>query len=129
MKFLTALWRTFNKKVISKAYNQRPNFALDLTLNKVNSFTIEEVFALLVPLYFSKLNIVVLTNINIEAKNLAFWAKVPLMEMPHFMKDVIILRCKDKTEAIRLVENITTDFASATAYSLGVSILSNEEAL
>lgn len=71
-------------------------------------------------------NIIVLTNINVGAKNLQFWAKVPKVDIEHFLKDVVILHCKDRTELLRLIENIPPDFADAWGFGSGQLIQTNE---
>lgn len=72
-------------------------------------------------------HVVVLTNINVEARNIQFWAKVPKTDMIHFVKDLVVLQCKDKTEVIRLAENIPPNFADAQGYSAGILITHNKE--
>jgi hypothetical protein len=74
-------------------------------------------------------HVVVLTNINVSAKNVSFWAKVPVLDMPSFTKDVVTLRCKDKSEVVRLVDNISVDFADAKGYSSGKCIASNGDSV
>lgn len=72
-------------------------------------------------------HIVVLTNINVQAKNIQFWAKVPTTDMVHFVKDIVILHCTDKTEVSRLVENIPSNFADAIGYSAGTLVINNKD--
>jgi hypothetical protein len=72
-------------------------------------------------------HIIVLTNVNVEAKNIQFWAKVPTTSMSHFLKDVVILRCSDKSEVIRLVGNIPPEFADAQGYSAGSLLITNKD--
>lgn len=72
-------------------------------------------------------HIIVLNNINVEAKNIQFWAKLPTTSRSPFLKDVVILRCTDKSEVMRLVENIPLEFADAHGYSAGSLITTNKE--
>lgn len=76
---------------------------------------------------YPKNHIIVLTDINVQAKNVQFWAKVPKTDMIHFVKDMVILYCQDKSEVIRLVENIPSTFAEAHGYSAGELITHNKE--
>lgn len=76
---------------------------------------------------FKLQHIIVLTNVNVEAKNIQFWAKVPTTSMAWFLEDVVILRCQDRSEVIRLVENIPSEFADAQGYSAGLLITTNKE--
>jgi hypothetical protein len=72
-------------------------------------------------------HIIVLSNVNVEAKNIQFWARIPQTESIHFLKDLIILRCKDVSEMNRLIDNISHEFADASGYSAGVLITTNGE--
>jgi len=58
-------------------------------------------------------SLVILTNINVQAKSLEFWAKIPANSIGFFQKDVAILRCKDQTEMNTLIDNIPEEFADA----------------
>jgi hypothetical protein len=72
-------------------------------------------------------HLIVLTEVNVQAKNIQFWAKVPKAESQFFLKDLVILFCKDKSEVIRLVENIPKDFADARGFSAGELIIDNKD--
>lgn len=72
-------------------------------------------------------HIIILSNINVEAKNIEFWAKVPKTEAIHFLKDIVLLRCKDISEMNRLINNIAPEFADAHGYSAGILITTNGE--
>lgn len=70
---------------------------------------------------------VVLTNLNLSVKGIRFWTKIPKVDMHHFLKDVVVLRCKDKSEVLRLVENTGLDFADAQGYAEGMLVATNKE--
>jgi len=72
-------------------------------------------------------HVIILININVQAKNIEFWANVPQTHAIQFLKEVVILKCKDKSELQRLVQNTGLDFAEAYGYSGGVRIIDNKE--
>lgn len=71
--------------------------------------------------------VIVLTNINVQVKNIDFWAKIPVEQKIKFMEDVVILRCKDKSEMMMLIGNIGQDFAEAKGYIDGELFAHNLE--
>ncbi|MNK09965.1 hypothetical protein D3C87_279750 [compost metagenome] len=86
---------------------------------KLVGYSFEEITAQWVRCKFPFEAIVVLFNIELSAKSLAFWAKVPKEKMEYMSKDVVILRCNDKTEVTRLIESIDPSFADAFGYCEG----------
>jgi hypothetical protein len=94
---------------------------------KLNGFDFEEVISQWVYLKYPREHLIILVNINVEAKNIQFWAKVPKTDSKHFLKDLVVLYCKDKTEVLRLVDNIPVEFAEAYGFSAGCMITFNRE--
>jgi hypothetical protein len=101
--------------------------AMPKTESKLSGFTYHEILAQWVYSKYYNENLIVLTDINVEAKDIQFWAKVPQTEMGHFLKDVVIVHCKDKGEVQRLVENIHPNFAEAYGFSGGTLFTYNKE--
>ena len=95
--------------------------------NKLLGIDYVDVVAHWISINHSNKHIIALHNINVEAKNIKFWAKVPQTDIKYFLKDVVLLRCKDIPELTRLINNISEDFADAYGYSKGVLIHSNKE--
>lgn len=71
--------------------------------------------------------VIVLTDINVQAKNIEFWSKVPVDKAVNFLQDVVVLRCKDRSEVIRLIENIPKEFAEAYGFAAGVFFIHNKD--
>jgi hypothetical protein len=94
---------------------------------KLFGFDYPEILSQWIAFKYPREHIIVLLNINVQAKNIQFWAKVPQTDMKYFLQDTVILRCKDKSEVIRLVENIPPDFADAYGYSAGSLFTYNKE--
>ncbi len=95
--------------------------------SKLDGANYEDIISQWIFFKYPKNHIIVLTNINVDAKNIQFWAKVPKTDTLHFMKDVVILHCKDRTEVLRLIENIPSNFADAHGYSAGSLITYNKD--
>lgn len=113
----------FNYEVITYAMDGVPY----KNSSKLKGFEYPELISEWVSMKYPLRHLIVLSNISIEAKNIQFWAKVPKTDILHFVKDVVILHCKDKSEVLRLVENIPSSFADAQGYSAGISIIHNKD--
>jgi hypothetical protein len=72
-------------------------------------------------------NVVALLNINLTAKDLSFWANVPRESVRHFLKDIVILHCKDESQVKELTLKVGKNFADAYGFSKGVLIINNTE--
>lgn len=94
---------------------------------KLLGFDYLDIISQWISLKFPVDHIIILLNINVEAKNVQFWAKIPQTEIGHFLKDTVVLRCKDESEMERLVSNIPPNFAEAYGYSCGNLITYNKE--
>lgn len=57
--------------------------------------------------------IVCMFNVNPMAKGPKFWSMLDKFKRSELLKDVVILRCKDKTEMETLLDAIDVNFASA----------------
>lgn len=94
---------------------------------RVQSFDESTIVGAWVKTQFLHENIVVLTDINVSAKDASFWLKLPQHYRPHFLGDFVVLMCGDKNEIFRLCDSISRDFAEASGYSGGQLIYWNEE--
>lgn len=97
--------------------------------SKLFSLSYAEVLCGMMKRSYGSGNYIVLTNVNLSAKNLQFWAKVPKEDMPHFFKDVIVMRCKDKSQMLSLISNIGPDFAEAMGFSAGELVTVNTDSI
>jgi hypothetical protein len=95
--------------------------------DKLTGFDIGEIIQEWVRFKYPSEHLIILTEVNVQAKNIQFWAKVPKTESQFFLKDLVVLFCKDKSEVIRLVENIPRDFADAKGFSAGELLIDNED--
>lgn len=69
---------------------------------------------------------VVLYDINVSSKSTSFWTRIPSRYQKELVKDVVILRCKDKREVIHLCQSIEENFATAIGVSNGDLIAFNK---
>lgn len=95
--------------------------------SKLQGIEYNDVISEWVTLKYPLNHLIILTNINVEAKNIQFWAKVPKTDMIQFVKDLVILHCQDRSEVVRLAENIPISFADAHGYSAGSLIIYNKD--
>lgn len=68
---------------------------------------------------YGSLNVVVIKDINPEARGLSFWARIPKEKASELMNDFVVLHCSDKAEVNRIVDSIGEDFADAYGFSNG----------
>lgn len=134
MKFLNALGEFLRIKLVLSWFAPSPDAYSSKDLedevkpqSKLLGFDQEEILSQWVYLKFPFDHIVILTDINVEAKNIQFWAKVPSFERQQFLKDVVVARYKDKSEVEKLVDNIAPEFASAFGYSGGMLFTYNKK--
>jgi hypothetical protein len=92
---------------------------------KLSGFGMCELVTEWVASRYPKSHVIVLTNINVSAKNITFWAKVPKPDMVKFLRDIVVLQCKDGTELKRLIDNIPSDFADAWGFYKGQMVDTN----
>jgi hypothetical protein len=95
--------------------------------DKLTGFDIGDLIPEWVKFKYPSEHLIVLTEVNVQAKNIQFWAKIPKTDSQFFLKDLVVLFCKDKSEVIRLVENIPRDFADAKGFSAGELLIDNED--
>jgi hypothetical protein len=69
--------------------------------------------------------IVCLFNIDPSAKGPKFWSIIDKEKRIELLKDVVVLRCKDKTEMNNLLDSIDKNFASAIGVFNGSLVGSN----
>jgi hypothetical protein len=70
-------------------------------------------------------HVICLVDIDIQAKGPKFWSMLTPAQRSELYKDVVVLRCKDKTEMQHLVESISPSFARAYAVVNGDIIDTN----
>lgn len=122
VSFFRWAWKSKIEKI-----EDRPTISIIVPTKKLTGLDYSEILFQWAYLVYPDDHIIVLHNINVEAKNVGFWAKIPLEQVKHFIKDVVILRCKDISEMTRLVNNIGIDFAEAYGFSKGLLIITNKE--
>src|SRR5438445_100940 len=111
------IFKTFKEKILKVLRHYAPRSIMlgkerdNVPFKKLVSFDYTEILSQWIYFKFPYDHVIVLSNINVQAKNIQFWAKIPQKEVPHFLKDIVILRCKDVSELVRLVDNIGPDFA------------------
>jgi hypothetical protein len=110
-------------------YPTKPTGSSVALSKKLSGFYYHDIFSEWVIQKFKFEHVIILTNINVEAKNIQFWAKVPQTHATEFLKDIVLLKCKDRTELERLVQNMGVDFAEAYGYSAGVCVITNKDIL
>jgi hypothetical protein len=96
-------------------------------LDKLTGFDYTDILSQWVSMKYPLDHVIILMNINVEAKNIQFWAKVPQVEIGNFLKDIVVLRCKDLSQLAQLIGNIPEEFAEAYGYSAGCLISYNKE--
>jgi hypothetical protein len=119
LKFINSIKNLVRLQVNSTEVNK--------TNNKLSGYDYLDILSFWVNKVYPYSHVILLTNINVEAKNIQFWAKVPTYQSPLFLKDIVVLLCKDQTEMMRLIRNIDTNFAEAYGFICGKLVSSNEE--
>lgn len=99
--------------------------ALVKSSGKLEAYSELEVLSVWVRRLYPTSHVVVLTNLDASAKGISFWSRLPKDQVEHLLKDVIVLRCKDKTEVFRLVDSVEATFADAFGFSFGQLIETN----
>lgn len=94
-------------------------------VQKVTGYSCLEVLSEWVNTKFPKEIILVLADINVVAKPVTYWRNFPRDSAIHFCNDYVVIRPKDLTEAKRICENITEDFAKAYVFNKGELVDSN----
>lgn len=124
----------FHSTMYSKNFNSRREYwmhigALEEMTRKyrVRSFNTIDVLTSWVRAAFPVDYIVILTEINIAAKDSSFWLKLPQHYRPHFLGDYVVLTCGSTNDVYRLCDSIPIDFAIAYGFSGGVLIEDNTE--
>jgi hypothetical protein len=70
-------------------------------------------------------HVICLVDVDLVAKGPKFWAMLNPAQRLELYKDVVVLRCKDKTEMQTLVESISSNFAKAFALFNGEMLATN----
>lgn len=84
---------------------------------KVEGFVLTDLLHNWIKVKLRNGHFVVLYDINVSSKSTSFWTRIPSRYKKEMVKDIVVLRCKDKKEAIFLCNSIEEDFASAVAVS------------
>ncbi len=112
-----ATYQSYRYFLATGVVAELPSKTHTLTYDKLLGFDYSDILTEWVQKKYPRENLVIMTDINVAAKNLEFWAKLPAKSAGLFLKDVAVLRCKDYSEVERIVENTPYDFANA----LGIS--------
>lgn len=94
---------------------------------KLDSYSLEEVLSKWAISLYSTSAFIILYNLNVSAKDIAFWARIPHSTLQHLSHDVVIMRCSDKREVYSLLESTPTEFANAIGFCNGLRLSSNWE--
>lgn len=70
--------------------------------------------------------VVVLLDVDLGAKGPEFWSRLTKDQKTSLSNDVVVLRCKDKTELMHLTDSIDPTFALAYGLLNGTLLVSNE---
>lgn len=70
---------------------------------------------------------VVLHEVAVHNKQHTFWNKIPDDTKIELCKDMVILRCDDLEEVMRLCDSMSTDFARAQGVAYGKTVYWNED--
>lgn len=70
--------------------------------------------------------IVVLMAVDPSLKGPSFWARLTSAQRENLLKDIVVLKCTDKSEMKTLVDSIDPSFAEATGLLNGRVILTND---
>lgn len=98
---------------------------LDSPMDKVDSISYDNLLRYWINNVLVDDFYVILSDINVSKKSTDFWLRIPKYSAIKFNEDVVVLRCKDKKEAIRLCESIDEHFAKAYLVDHGIIIYDN----
>lgn len=101
--------------------------ALSRSYNKVNGHSMLEVLSFWATVTYPLENLVVLTNVDVSAKGVSFWARLPKEKVEDLMQDIVVLRCKDRAEVFRLISSTPTSFADAYGFAGGKLVGTNSD--
>jgi hypothetical protein len=127
MKLIKSIVSLWNKWFDTKPVEPVQQYPLPREFRKLSGFTYVTVLCEWVSVKFPLEHVIILTNINVEAKNIHFWAKVPKTDAIEFTNDVVVLRCTDTSEMWTLITNIGEDFADAYGFCAGKLTMTNKE--
>lgn len=107
---LDTYWNYVGK--VQQAFAQRNR-------NKIEGFSYFDIITSWIQSAYPDENVVVLKDVNVGERGLSFWARVPKDKIEHIKKDVIVLICGSKENAVEIVDSIEPSFAEAYAFSGG----------
>lgn len=118
LEFLFYWWKNRNKKI--PVFNTHK----EIVLNTIQGFSQEEIISK----WLSTLPgiVVVLLDIDVAAKSKLFWDTVPYETKKEFIKDVVILNCRDISRMEQIIGSIDLTFATALGFKNGQLIRSND---
>jgi len=70
--------------------------------------------------------VVILLDVNLGSKGPEFWSRLTRDQKESLNNDIVVLRCKDKTELLHLTDSIDPSFATAYGLLNGTLLVSNE---
>lgn len=93
--------------------------------SKMSGFSLSEVIELWSARLWVNEFIVVLTDINPGAKGPGFWSRLTRDQRTSLGEDVVVLRCKDRSELTHLVDSTDPTFACAMGLLNGTTLCTN----
>jgi hypothetical protein len=64
-------------------------------------------------------NVVILHNLDPEAKGTSFWLRIPQDKVRELLNDIVVIRCDSQKDVIDLVDSVPEHFAQAYGYCVG----------
>jgi hypothetical protein len=86
---------------------------------KVKGYLFEDLLLAWVKINFSGQRVVVLTDIDVNAKSASFWDKVPHYNRQAFQDDIVVLHCDTDDNLLDLTDSIDNSFAVAYGFKNG----------
>lgn len=72
-------------------------------------------------------NLVVLTNIDVGAKGMSFWLRLPKDKIEGLLNDVVVIRCDSAADVKNAVTAVADKFAEAYGFIEGRLVYTNTE--
>ena len=107
--------------------NREASMLLPTQPRLVEGFSFEAIVHNWVREAFKEEVVILLLDVNPGMKPSSFWKKLPLESAEQFLEDVVILFPKDLSEAQRICESLTVDFAQCFVYYKGDILGTNLE--
>ena len=92
---------------------------------KILGFSYIEILNDWVSIHFCTEHVVLVRELDVSAKDVSFWMRIPKDKVKNLVKDIVVLKCKDKTEVFNMMETLDKNFCLAYGYSLGKFVGTN----